>query len=44
MRRLLRKAHYGTTCPGVVQGSREMRISLASASRRAKIDFTPFLL
>ena len=32
MRKLLRKAHYGTTCPGVVHASRKMRISLASIS------------
>jgi hypothetical protein len=44
MRNLLRKAHYGTTCPGAVHVPQKMRIFLASDSRRAKIVFTPFLL
>jgi PilZ domain-containing protein len=44
MRKLLRKAHYGTTCPGVVHVPQNMRIFLASISRRARIGFTPFLL
>jgi hypothetical protein len=44
MRKLLRKAHYGTTCPGAVHVRQKMRIFLASGLRRARIDFTPFLL
>jgi hypothetical protein len=44
MRKLLRKAHYGTTGPGLVQYSQKIRIFLASDSRRARIGFTPFLL
>ena len=44
MRKLLRKAHYGTTCPGVVHVPQKMRIFLASILRRARIGFTPFLL
>jgi hypothetical protein len=44
MKKTLRKAHYGTTCPRMVQALQIMRISLASVAPRAKIDFTPFLL
>ena len=41
MRKLLRKAHYGTTCPGMVHVAPKVRIFLASDSHRARIDFTP---
>jgi hypothetical protein len=44
MRKPLGKAHYGTTCPGVVHAPRKTRISLAYALRRVRIGFTPFLL
>ena len=44
MRKLLRKAHYGTTCPGAVHVPQKMRIFLASETPCARIDFTPFLL
>lgn len=44
MRKLLRKAHYGTTCPGAVHVPQKMRISLASNLPRARIDFTPSYL
>jgi hypothetical protein len=44
MKKPLRKAHYGTTCPRMVHALQKMRIFLASVAPRDKIDFTPFLL
>ena len=44
MRKPLEKAHYGTTCPGMVHVPQNMCIFLASGLPRARIDFTPFLL